>query len=112
MGEVDITTRTRTAAAVATATGPGTAIGEEGTGEVSEVVEEEGSAAETETGTEAGMEDTRKEEIKEKYTKNAFDVLRTKIFSREKGVNRHVLERDQKLFQLSSRYLFVVSTIS
>ena len=80
--EVDITTRTRMEAAGVTATAPGTATVEEGTGEVSEVVEE-GSAAEIETGTEAGMEDTKK--MKEKYTKIAFDVcyerrsFRTKV---------------------------------
>ena len=67
--EVDITTRTRMEAAGVTATGPGTATVEEETGEVSEVVEE-GSAAEIETGTEAGMEDTKKgEKTKQKNTK-------------------------------------------
>ena len=63
--EVDITTRTRMVAAGVTATAPGTATVEEETGEVSEVVEE-GSAAEIETGTEAGMEDTKKGEKKRK----------------------------------------------
>ena len=88
--EVDITTRTRMEAAGVTATAPGTATVEEGTGEVSEVVEE-GSAAEIETGTEAGMEDTKKTE--EKYTKIAFDVCyERRSYRKKKVLNRHVPE--------------------
>jgi len=88
--EVDITTRTRMEAAGVTATAPGTATVEEGTGEVSEVVEE-GSAAEIETGTEAGMEDTKK--TKEKYTKIAFDVCyERRSYRKKKVLNRHVPE--------------------
>ena len=92
--EVDITTRTRMVAAGVTATAPGTATVEEETGEVSEVVVEEGSAAETETGTEAGMEDTKKgEKTKEKYTKIAFDVCyERRSFRKKKVLNRHVPE--------------------
>ena len=88
--EADITTRTRMEAAGVTATAPGTATVEEGTGEVSEVVEE-ASAAEIETGTEAGMEDTKK--TKEKYTKIAFDVCyERRSYRKKKVLNRHVPE--------------------
>ena len=91
--EVDITTRTRMVAAGVTVTAPGTATVEEGTGEVSEVVEE-GSAAEIETGTEAGMEDTKKgEKTKERYTKIAFDVCyERRSYRKKKVLNRHVPE--------------------